>query len=161
MPSTEKLLSHERSDPLIDLAVITHPRIEPLRAANVEPEEDGSNDVFHQGERFLPFPFALERPGEGPSQQTGSIRIPNLDRRIGEGILAIAGQDPAQVRLLQVLASTPDEIEWSYARLLLRNVALNQVEVTGALRHPDLTSEPWPNLRVTPGLFRAIYRARG
>lgn len=147
------LFSRESTDPLIWMLVITHPAIEPLRLCN---NLVGQN-ITSQGDSYEAFPFDIVVATDTDETPRARLRIANTDRRIGNALQLIAGSEPPMCRIILVLASAPDEIVKTWQRFELRNVRLDAMAVEADLMHPAFGSEPWPNTRVIPSLFPALF----
>lgn len=138
------------------LLTITHPSIEPIRVVNNAPAEDGSNDIVSRGETFIAFPFTPELPADDEDQPTARLRIANVDRRISESLMALTS--PPELAFEIIRSSTPDTVLRRFARFELRNVTWDALEVSGELMQASFAAEPWPNIRVVPSLFPAMFR---
>jgi hypothetical protein len=147
------LLSREATDPLLVLVTITHPMIEPLRICN----NQTGHDIVSDGQTFTAFPFTVTFASDTDETPRARLQVANTDRRIGAALMLIAGSAPAEVRFQAVLASTPDVIEKSFARFELRNVQITPISVEGDLLQRAYGAEPWPNVRVIPSLFPALF----
>jgi hypothetical protein len=146
------LLTREDDDPLILLLTITHPQIDTIwLARNVV----GKN-ITSRGTTFTAAPIAVQLATDTDDQPTMRITIPNVDRAIGLALLASSG--PLTVAVEAVLASNPDDVIRRYARFELVDLQFDALAVSGELRQARLTSEPYPNVRVTPNKFPAFFR---
>lgn len=147
-------------------AVVSHPDlIEPIRAAN------DVVDYILGGLRYTGVPFEMEALTDGERPPSGRLRIHNVDRRLGEVVLAL--KSPPRLRIdiyagsdwgpkdtgqnARLPIGTP--VPWySAPGLRLRNVTVDAMAVSGEVVSYDPTSEPWPSVRATrdrlPGLFR-------
>ncbi|OFX06354.1 MAG: hypothetical protein A3E78_11695 [Alphaproteobacteria bacterium RIFCSPHIGHO2_12_FULL_63_12] len=139
-------------DAALELVWIQHPDlIEAMGFAN------NTEDVVSNGRTYLGFPFELTRPDESDGQALGSISIQNVDREIGDEVLALDG--PLTISLYVVLADDPNEIEIAIEDLVLRGVEGDAMTISGdiGLRY-DLATIAYPGLRATqvrcPGLWR-------
>ena len=82
--------------------------------------------------------------------------MPHGRRDLTAWIEASGGAEGAQVRMLQVLRSDPDVVEWEVT-MELSNVSITPAEVRGTLVFPDLLNRPGIPMvyrpENTPGLF--------
>lgn len=134
---------------------------EPIRVAN------DTVSYIYNGDTYVGFPFEMELLDDTIRLPTGRIRIQNVDRQIGEAILALT--DPPTLTITVLASSdfgpisngareplgTPT-VEYEATNLIFNNISVNVTEVTGELGSFDMTNEPWPAIRSTadrlPGL---------
>jgi hypothetical protein len=94
-----------------------------------------------------------DREGQMPRAE---LMIDNVGKDLVEPLEASNGGEGATVRIMEVLRSDPDTIEWE-ATLDLKSVRFVQMEVTGALGYEDILNRPAVLLAyrpdVAPGLF--------
>lgn len=143
---------------LVHMAVIDHDDLaEPIRIVN-----DVVDYVF-EGETYLGFPFAIELLTDDDRPPRGRLTVQNVDRSIGEAVRSIDTAPTVRIMLLadQDFASAVDgngvrqEVgsptpEYDAPFLLLQNVEVDAMTVSGELNSYDPTSEPWPAIRSTP-----------
>jgi uncharacterized protein DUF1833 len=126
-------------------------------------------DYVYQGDTYVGASFYIApiSDNEGP-QKTRAV-IQNVDRRIGEAILALA--PPAIQMEVQVFAGssgwdssiprqpvgTPSP-EYIAQELFLRNIQCDPIQISADVTGPDHSTEPWPSIRATPDLLPAIFR---
>jgi hypothetical protein len=134
------------------LLEITHPDLEaPIRVAQ------DNQDLLHQGNLFVAFAFEIDLPDDQDKQTPrASIAMDNVGRELTQWLEASDGGDGAQVRVMQVMRSDPDVVEWEVT-LDLSNVSMDVRRVTGDLSFEDLLNRPGVLLRydpqTAPGLF--------
>lgn len=114
----------------------------------------GGRDLTHLGETFLYAPFRLALPDDNDSQPEVTLQLDNVDRSI---ITAVADLDaPLSIKLLVVLASSPDVVEAGPFFLTLREFTADAQVLEGALRFEDLLNEPYPGDTITPATFPGV-----
>lgn len=106
---------------------------------------------------YVNLPIEIIPPGQTDEEQTGTIRVPNIDQSIGEMIEAI--NSPATVTITVVLMSDTSVIVGGPHRLLeLANVRGDALVVEGSVTRPSLTVEPYPKDWMRQSVFRAAFR---
>lgn len=116
---------------------------------------NNDTDIVSRSQTFLAWPFDLQLPGDNEDAPAAVLRIANVDRRIGQGIDAAAG--PINVLIEVILASNPDNPEKTFQGLELRTTRRNGLVIEGELQSAQITSEPYPNIRATPGRFPGLF----
>lgn len=116
---------------------------------------DNDTSIVSRSQTFLAWPFAIELPGDGEEAPAAVLRIANVDRQIGQGIDAAVG--PINVLIEMILASNPDNPEQIFDGLELRVTRRNALVVEGELQSAQFASEPYPNIRATPGRFPGLF----
>lgn len=141
----------ETSELFVVLLTISHPSIDPpIRVVS------NTEDVVSRGETFIGFPFDITLPDDVQQASHATLKLQNVDTRIGRAIDAI--EDPASLTIEVIRWSAPDVVEISYPNFMLRNVQGDVMEITGEIGLDDYSMEPWPYLRATkarvPGAFK-------
>ena len=163
-PVREDLTSESSGIAILAFLTITHPEIaEPLRFVS-----DGG-DYVRDGVTWtgIPFEFALLTDTDRPPET--KIKIQNVDRVIGESIMAM-GTEPARVKIELLSSLDFDEtvepraeigtahVEYSASGLMLINISMNALEVSGSLKSWDYTQEIWPMTAATKDRLPALFR---
>lgn len=135
----------ERTDPPLFLLEITHSGLsDPLRVVN------DNAPLTHRGDEFLAFPFRLIPPSDlQQGQPRGQLEIDNTGRQLMQWIETSDGARGAQCRLIQVLRSTPDIIEWDVT-LSMRDLSVDSRVVRASLSFDDILHLSAVALRHTP-----------
>lgn len=141
----------ETEAPLV-LLEITHPGLaEPVRVVN------DNQDIVSRGFRFVALAFQIVLPDdleEGLPKAT--LAVDNVGRELTQWIEESRGGAGATVRIMQVLRSQPDVIEWDVT-LDLSNVRMDAATVQGTLSYEDLLNRPAVTLfyrpETAPGVF--------
>jgi len=136
----------------LDLAEIDHPTFEePIRIVN------DSQDLVSNGETFIALYFRCRRPDdrEGQAPQAELV-VDNVGEELMAPLEHSNGGEGATVRLMEVLRSDPDTIEWE-ATMNLKNVRAVNMEVIAALGYEEILHRPAVGLAyrpdIAPGLF--------
>lgn len=145
---------------------IDHPNIvEPIRVVS------DYFDYVIDGDTYIAMPFEVQPLTDNDQTPSAEIRVPNIDRRIGEALeIDMAG---TRATVSAVAYSSEDfdltveprvpldagdlPVIYSFEQFELADVRANTVDITGRITLIDITQEPWPFLRATsdrfPGLF--------
>ena len=137
--------------PLLLLEISHSGLTSPIRVVN------DTQDLTSNGDLFIALAFRYKLPDDTEGQAPKvMLAIDNVGKEMVSWIETSAGGQGATCRIMQVLRSSPDVIEWEMT-CDLHNVAINAVEVTGELGFDDLLSRPAVRLQyrpdVAPGLF--------
>jgi hypothetical protein len=137
--------------PLI-LLEITHADLaQPIRVVN------DNLDLVHAGDTYTALAFRVMPPDDlSEGQPRAAIAIDNIGRELTQWLELSGGGQGATVRMIQVLRSDPDTVEWEVT-LDLADVQVNMLEVTGTLSFDDILNLPAVPLSyrpdVSPGIF--------
>ncbi|BCW88055.1 hypothetical protein sos41_11930 [Alphaproteobacteria bacterium SO-S41] len=151
MPLDREARAREGADPIIALAIVSHPNLDPpVRvAANGE-------DVESNGETFFGWPWQLKRPDEGEdAANEAEVTIDNIDPAIVTALIGSIVKPEITIQL--ILASSPDDVEQELASFKLTDIRFDGLWIKGTLSLPDLRVAPvccksfTPS--VTPGVF--------
>ena len=140
-----------RESPLL-LLEIEHPALTtPIRVVN------DNQDLAHLGNTFTALAFRATLPDDlEQGQPRAQLAIDNVGKDLVSWLEASGGGKDATVRMIQVLRSAPDIIEWEVT-LSLTNVRMNMLEVSGTLGFDDILNLPGIPLTyrpdTAPGMF--------
>lgn len=142
--------SQESGNVVSVLIEIRHPSLsEPIRLC------DNTEDLTSNGNVYTGFPFELTLFQEDGQTPRASIRIQNVDRRIGDAVMGLTTRPKMDIAV--VLADSPDDFEFDWISTELASVDGNVISVTGDITGMDFTSEPWPYLRATKDALPGAY----
>lgn len=124
--------------------------VTPIRVCN------NMEDITSNGELFVAYPFELALPSDSNDESPKTrLSIDNIDRSLMATIRSITSAPT--VRIMAVLASTPDTLEVDLPGFSLVNISADAMAISGDLSIEDFTTEPFPGDRFlpssTPGLF--------
>lgn len=151
MTLEQEVRKRDSADPIIALAIIAHPDLDPpIRvAANGE-------DIESDGETFFGWPWELKRPDEGEdADYQAEITIDNIDPVIVTTLKASAVAPTITIQL--IMASAPDDVEQELANFGLSEISFDAETIKGTLSLRELRDKPaccksfTPS--VAPGLF--------
>lgn len=116
-----------------------------------------SQDLLSNGFTYVGMAFRISLPDERQGQQPrAELSIDNVGRELMQWVEGSAGGRGARVRIMQVLRSSPNVVEWEI-EMELSNIRANASEVTGELGFPLLLDVPAVQVRadstVMPGIF--------
>ncbi len=148
----EKLASISRPEAPILLLEITHVDLTtPVRVIN------DNADIISNGDTYVALAFRATLPDDlSQGAPRANISIDNVGRDLTQWIESSGGADGSTVRMMQVMRSAPDVIEWEVT-MDLTDISMNASEVRGALHFKNLNNTPGIALfyrpENTPGLF--------
>lgn len=149
-------------DAILGFLTISHVGLaEPIRVVS------DASDYLLGGERFVGLPFGFQVLTDTDEIPRTQLTVQNVDRRLGEAVLAMRGRAEVAVELrssadfdlsvhprVPLGAATPI---YAFRKLTLRDVTVTATELTGTVMLHDYTTEPWPATRAIearlPGLF--------
>lgn len=140
-----------KESPLV-LLEINHP----LFPAPVRVVSD-TQDLVSNGDTYVASGIRCWLPDDRAGQMPrAKLAFDNVDKAIGELLEGSGGGEGATVRVMEVLRSAPDVIEWE-ATLNLKSVELAGMEVVADIGYEDILNRPAVTLTyrpdVAPGLF--------
>ena len=143
--------------------VVRHPNLlEPIRVAS------DVLDYTLDGHLYKGIPITVIPITDTDQQASSKIRMPNIDRQIGDALRTISGRamfeatqystaDFDLTKQPREAIGTPSPI-LSYEQFELRNVDVDAIAVSGDLTLTDFAQEPVPHHRATadrtPGVWR-------
>ena len=131
---------------------ITHPDlVTPIRIVN------DNQDLPHLGDTFVAMAFRIVLPNDDDQGlPRAQLAVDNIGREMMQWLEASEGGAGAQCRIMQILRSIPDVVEWEMT-LDLSNVRATMLEITSTLGFDDLLNRPGVTLTyrpdTAPGLF--------
>lgn len=137
--------------PLV-LIEITHDSLPfPIRLVN------DKCDLVSQGERYIACSFDLQLPDETDSNLPRAVlSITNIGRKLSYWVERTIGAMAAQIRIILVLRSSPDDQEWDICTDLI-NLSMNISTIDIQLGFDDLLNRVAVpvvyNTEKAPGLF--------
>lgn len=134
------------------LLEISHPELfEPVRVVG------DSQDIVSNGSTYVGLAFRISLPDEQQGQQPrAELAIDNVGRELMQWVETSAGGKGARVRILQVLRSTPNNVEWEI-EMELSNIRVTAFEVVGELGFPRLLDVSAVQVRADPQTMPGIF----
>lgn len=148
----KKVNSTVASELPLQLLEIDHPDLlAPARIVN------DTQDITHNGNVFTALGFKLTLPDD-LSQGTprANLTVDNVGRELTDFIESSAGGKDATVRIILVLRSDPNTIEWEIT-MSLDNVSLSMTAVSGQLGFDDMLNRPASTVTYTPVVAPGIF----
>jgi len=148
----EQLNSTSATETPLLLLEIDHPDLAaPVRVVN------DNQDLVHLGNTFTAMAFRATLPDDREEgMPRARLAIDNVGKELVAWLEASGGGQGATVRMMQVLRSAPDTIEWEVT-MDLSNLSMTALEVSGVLSFDDLLNRPGVTLtyrpETAPGLF--------
>lgn len=147
-----QVFSFGRDDPIKILLQVTDPK-----TSTVYRFVNDITDLVSNGDTYLAFPFEVVLPQDDENLPAATLRIQNVDDRIGRALID-AELDALQLKIMLVMASTPDTIEITWDGFELVDVEITPVYVSGQIVVKSIATEPWPSDRLTLGLSPVFFR---
>jgi len=148
----ELIASISRPEAPILLLEITHPDLTtPVRVVN------DNVDVVSNLNTFIGMAFRALPPDDlSQGSPRATLAIDNVGRDLTQWIESSAGADGSIVRMMQIMRSAPDIIEWEVT-MELTDIVMDQNQVKGTLHFKNLIDTPGITIfyrpENTPGLF--------
>jgi len=136
----------------IILLEIDHPLFSvPARVVN------DNQDITSNGDVYTALTFEITLPDDMEGQiPRAQLSMDNIGRELTQPLEDSNGGEGATVRVMQVLRSAPNVIEWE-ALLDMRNVSMTNLKVNAELSYEDILNRPAVAVRydtfTAPGLF--------
>lgn len=146
------LLATSADEPMLELAEITHKDLAvPIRVVN------DTIDIVVNGETFIACPFILSRPDDVDQQTpTAKIGVDNIGRELTQWLESSNGGKGAKLRMMAVMRSSPDVVEFDMT-MDLTGLSINNQTVDGNLGFQNTLMQPAVTKRYdpisSPGLF--------
>jgi len=119
-----------------------------------------SNDlaIASRGNTYVPFPFEIILPDEAEdSAPRVTLRIDAIDRRLISELRSVVTVVPVTVRMMVVIASSPDVLEVGPMEFSLRDVEYSATTIEGTLLYEDVLNESFPGDTFSPARFPALF----
>jgi hypothetical protein len=148
----EKVNSTGADESPLLLLEITHADLpSPVRVVN------DNQDITSNGNLFVALAFEATLPDEPEEgMPRAQLAVDNVGKDLTYWLESSGGGQGAQVRMMQVLRSAPDTIEWEVT-LDLNNVSLDMLRVRGTLSFEDLLNRPAVALTYRPDVAPGLY----
>jgi len=146
------LLATSADEPFLILLEIMHPDLEvPVRVVN------DSQPVTVGGNEFIACPFDITLPDDVDQQVSKArLSVDNIGRELTQWLEYSRGGKGAKCRIMQVMRSNPDIIEYDIT-MDLTGIAIDNQTVSGDLGYQDTLMQPAVAVRydpiTAPGVF--------
>lgn len=140
------LLSTSADEPFLVLLEITHPDLEvPVRVVN-----DVQN-ITSNGNEFIACPFDITLPDDiGEQVPKAQLSVDNIGRELTEWLEYSNGGAGAKCRIMQIMRSDPDLIEYDIT-LDMSAMSITNETVTAELGFQNTLNQPAVTVRYDPG----------
>lgn len=123
----------------------------PIRVVNY------SETITHLGNDFVPLAYQITPPGDfSQGLPRARLSVDNVGRDLTDWIEASNGARGASARLISVLPSAPNTVEWEIT-LALENVSMDFAQVAGDLAFKDVLNLPGVAISYTPATAPGLY----
>lgn len=137
---------------LLAFATLSHPQLsEPIRVVN------NTVDVVFEDFNFVGFPFELKLLTDSETVPKGNISFQNVDRRIGNTILAL--KDRIKLRIQVAFADDLEDPWLDYNFMEISNVHLGLATISGDITvGQEFLQDLYPATRTQQLAFPGVYR---
>lgn len=139
------LLATSADEPFLVLLEITHPELEvPVRVVN------DTQNITVQGNEFIACPFEITLPDD-VDQQTpkAKLSVDNIGRELTQWLEYSRGGKGAKCRIMQVMRSEPDIIEYDIT-LDMSGLSIDNLAVSAELGFQSTLMQPAVAVRYDP-----------
>lgn len=146
------LLATSAEEPFLVALEITHPELEvPIRVVN------NTENVTILGDEFIACQFQLTLPDDVDQQvPKARLSVDNIGRELTQWLEVSNGGKGAKCRILMVLPSEPDIIEYEMT-MDLTGLSIDNISVSGDLGYQETLNQPAVAIRydtiTAPGLY--------
>ena len=151
-----QLFTPWRDEDVRVLLTIDHAQFaQPFRFVSGDPLEFAT--LTSNGNDFTTFPFELSLLTDDETEPRATIRIQNVDDRIGNTLLDLP-DDAVTITIQLVMRSTPDTVEIEATNLELVDVSVDAIAVTGEITLRGNATEPCPGRVLTSFISPVFFR---
>lgn len=143
--ASRNLLATSADEPFLVLLEISHPDLdEPIRVVN------DTQDVTVESNLYLACAFRLTLPDDIDGQvPRAQLEVDNIGRELTQWLEYSQGGKGAKCRILQILRSEPDVIEFDMT-LDLSGLSIDNLAVRGTLGFVNTLDQPAVKVRFDP-----------
>lgn len=140
------LLSTSADEPFLILLEITHPELEvPIRVVN------DNQAITVLGNEFIACPFDITLPDDiGEQVPKAQLSVDNIGRELTEWLEYSNGGAGAKCRIMQIMRSDPDLIEYDIT-LDMSGMSITNETVAAELGFQNTLNQPAVAVRYDPG----------
>lgn len=151
-PARRNLLATSADEPFLVLLEITHPElIVPIRVVN------DSQNIVVEGNEFIACAFRITLPDDIDQQvPEARLEVDNIGRELTQWLEYSQGGKGAKCRIMQVLRSDPDTVEFDMT-LDLSGLSVDNFVVRGQLGFQDTLGQPAVKLRFDPNTAPGLW----
>lgn len=151
-PARRNLLATSADEPFLVLLEITHPEwTVPIRVVN------DSQNIVVEGDEFIACAFRITLPDDIDQQvPEARLEVDNIGRELTQWLEYSQGGKGAKCRIMQVLRSDPDTVEFDMT-LDLSGLSVDNFVVRGQLGFQDTLGQPAVKLRFDPNTAPGLW----
>lgn len=151
-PARRNLLATSADEPFLVLLEITHPELTvPIRVVN------DSQNIVVEGDEFIACAFRITLPDDIDQQvPEARLEVDNIGRELTQWLEYSHGGKGAKCRIMQVLRSDPDTVEFDMT-LDLSGLSVDNFVVRGQLGFQDTLGQPAVKLRFDPNTAPGLW----
>jgi hypothetical protein len=145
-----QLFNQESNDPFLTLVTLSHAEFSTIRLVN------NTEDIVSNGNTFIAFPMRIVLPADdGEKAREITIEFDNVGLDLIDAIREVTS--PIDVKLEMILASLPDDVQYSFEELKIQNLSYSKTRIAARLfldsfLNTEITSERYTPTNY-PGLF--------
>src|SRR5574343_158920 len=146
------VLQQQTDDVILWLLTITHP------ASNtVHRLVNNLDAILSRGETYAPFPFHFILPeDDGSTLPQVTLRIQDVSQELIDTLRRYANGISLTAEI--ILASAPDQVEFSIDDLIVRNVQYGAIDITLTAQVEDLLNQRFPADSFLPRSFAGMFK---
>lgn len=123
----------------------------PVRVVN------DTQDLVSNGQTYTAVPFRFVMPDDVEGQMPrAQLAVDNIGRELMQWVESSAGGKGSTVRVMQVLRSNPDLVEWDVT-MGLSNVSATMTEVTADITFDNLMARPAVRVSYRPDSHPGVF----
>lgn len=146
------MFAQQSDDPFLTLITLNHPDWSvPTYLVN------NSEDVISNGLTFNPFPFKIVLPtDDGETARKIALELDNVSLDLITELRSVI-DNSIEVKIEFILASNPDEVEFSFDELKISNINYNQERIIAELYLDDFLNTEIPSEKYVPTLYPGMF----
>ncbi len=145
-----QLYAQESNDPFLTLVTLSHDSFDDIRLVN------NTENIISNGLEFIAFPMRITLPkDDGETLREVAIEFDNVGLELIEEIRTVT--DFIDVSLQMVLASIPDEIQFSFNELKIQSITYNSKRVSAKLFMDSFLNTEISGEKYTPLIFPGLF----
>lgn len=148
-----QLYCQESNDPFLTLITLSHSSFpSPLRFVN------NSVSIVSRSNTYLAFPVKIVLPADdGETDRQVSLQFDNVSLELIDEIRTVSNGEQIGVKLEMVLASMPDDVQFSLEELKILSINYNQKFASAILGLDDFLNTELSSERYSPSIFRGLF----
>lgn len=145
-----QLYYQNSEDPFLTLVTLSHSNFGTVRLVN------NTENIISRGEEYQAFPFKFRLPvDDGETAREVSIEFDNVSLELLDEIRSASTN--IDVKLEMILASIPDEVQYSIDELKIQGVNYNKSKITAQLFLDNFLNTAMTSETYTPTLYPGLF----